>query len=200
LVAALIKNGHQKEVDAHDSSWYTPLYLAAHFGHAEIIDTLVKNGADLNHGMEDGQQTPLHTAAFNGNIKIINQLLSHGARPNAIANEIGGVINAAVSSGNPGVVEILLESEMDAPLDTRKNEFLSPLASAALCSDLSVFENLSKVYSERSRPEEFSKALLAAATVGRFEVCESLLSYQHDRECLQEAFDSAARVSKWDMV
>ena len=161
---------------------------------------LLDNGAKIDDGAQDAQPTPLHKAALNGDTNVINQLLSHGAKPNAIAKGIGPVINAAVSSGNLGAVEILMSTEKDAPLDAAEHEFHSPLAAAALCPDLSVFENLTKAYSDGPHSQEFSKALLAAATAGRIEVCKRLLTYQHERGCLQEALDSAARTSQWPVV
>ena len=200
LAAALIKNGHQNEINVKDASWNTPLHLASHFAKDEVIDVLLEHGADINLGMDDGRPTPLHSATLQGNVQTIQQLLGHGARPNAISKDIGPVINAAVSSGNLGAVEILMKTEKDAPLDAQMNDFLSPLAAAALCSDLAVFDNLTQSYANGSRPEEFSKALLAAAAAGRSEVCKKLLVYQHSLEDLQEAMDSAARASRWAVV
>ena len=63
-----------------------------------------------------------------------------------------------------------------------------------------MFENLIEAYSTESEPEEFSKALLAAATAGRAEVCKKLLAHQHSQEYLQGTLDSAARMSKWVVV
>jgi ankyrin repeat protein len=47
-----------------------------------IIETLLKNGAQVNHVDANGR-TPLHIAVVCGSTDIVNTLLSHGASPNA---------------------------------------------------------------------------------------------------------------------
>uniref|UniRef100_A0A8D0FYA8 Oxysterol binding protein like 1A n=1 Tax=Strix occidentalis caurina TaxID=311401 RepID=A0A8D0FYA8_STROC len=44
---------------------WTPLHLACYFGHAVVVEGLLKAGADVNV-LNDMGDTPLHRAAFTG--------------------------------------------------------------------------------------------------------------------------------------
>jgi hypothetical protein len=64
-------------------SWYywSPLHVAAVDGHLDVVDTLVKAGADVNMADWD-QWTPLHYAAYQGrpkHVKVARRLLDAGA-------------------------------------------------------------------------------------------------------------------------
>uniref|UniRef100_A0A8C5PEM3 Uncharacterized protein n=1 Tax=Leptobrachium leishanense TaxID=445787 RepID=A0A8C5PEM3_9ANUR len=44
---------------------WTPLHLACYFGHVQVVEDLLKAGADVNV-LNDMGDTPLHKAAFTG--------------------------------------------------------------------------------------------------------------------------------------
>lgn len=76
-VKALLKEG--ADVDEKEAaSGSTPLITAALFGNAEIAETLIKAGADINAKNNDGS-TALHTAAFLCHPDVIKLLLENGA-------------------------------------------------------------------------------------------------------------------------
>ena len=58
-----------------------PLHLAAYYGAEEIVDYLVKNGANINAAMPSASETPLHTAINRGHEDVAIQLLDLGADP-----------------------------------------------------------------------------------------------------------------------
>ncbi|XP_075272423.1 oxysterol-binding protein-related protein 1 isoform X2 [Opisthocomus hoazin] len=58
-------------------SW-TPLHLACYFGHAVVVEDLLKAGADVNV-LNDMGDTPLHRAAFTGRKEVVMLLLQHNA-------------------------------------------------------------------------------------------------------------------------
>ncbi|KAI9150449.1 Ankyrin repeat domain-containing protein [Paramyrothecium foliicola] len=253
LVASLLKNGYEEEKSLHTSELYTPLHLAAWFGRFNIAEELLNNDAPIDDGIEGGYITPLHMAAAEGKLKVMNKLLERGANPNANCGAYGGVINAAIESGNCEAVKILVEKNVslatieDEPEaddsaaeaendngpqqdsdhlndgsggdqedqddgddgdedgdeeDEEEEEVIrSPLALAALRSDLTMFEFLVKNYSDRLPPKEFNTALIKAAERGRIEVFKELLSsYSHSQETLQEALDGAAYGDNFEIV
>ncbi|XP_025069688.1 oxysterol-binding protein-related protein 1 isoform X4 [Alligator sinensis] len=55
---------------------WTPLHLACYFGHANVVEDLLKAGADLNvlNNMGD---TPLHRAAYTGRKEVVMLLLQY---------------------------------------------------------------------------------------------------------------------------
>ncbi|KAF0023086.1 hypothetical protein F2P81_023716 [Scophthalmus maximus] len=55
----------------------SPLHLAAHKGHLEVVRILLKAGCDLDI-QDDGEQTSLHRAAVVGNSDVISALIQEG--------------------------------------------------------------------------------------------------------------------------
>ena len=68
----------------------TPLAMAALFGHTEIVDLLIRSGANVNAPTRDGN-TPLHNAAFFGHAEAAELLLSSGADRDA-RNNLGQTV------------------------------------------------------------------------------------------------------------
>ncbi|XP_076437583.1 oxysterol-binding protein-related protein 1-like [Babylonia areolata] len=57
---------------------WTPLHLAAYFGHGAVVRTLLEAGADVNM-INSAGDTPLHRAAYTGREDIVGILLEFGA-------------------------------------------------------------------------------------------------------------------------
>jgi hypothetical protein len=159
---------------------------------------LLDKGANIDDGDEDGEQTPLHMAAFGGHVEVMKKLVLRGANPNATSNDIGPVVNAAISSGVRAAVELLVEHGVSLTLD--RDDLVSPLALAALLSDVSMFEYLIEQYADKLPAQEYSKALVKAAEAGRIEVFNKLLEFQHDQEYFQGALNAAAEEWNWDII
>jgi ankyrin repeat protein len=72
-------------VHARDKDGSTPLHCAAWKGHHEIVEFLLKAGADVNgqNTNEHWGTTPLHAAAHANQAAIAELLIEHGAEPNA---------------------------------------------------------------------------------------------------------------------
>ncbi|KAI1503617.1 hypothetical protein F5X99DRAFT_99738 [Biscogniauxia marginata] len=197
LVAALIHNGYGEEINTHDSLVNTPLHFAAHFGRPKIVEELLNHGAAIDDGDEIGEQTPLHMAAFGGHVEVMKKLVLRGANPNATSNDIGPVVNAAISSGNRAAVELLVEHGVSLAVD--RDDVEAPLAQAALLSDVSMFEYLIQKYADKLPAEEYS-ALVKAAEAGRIEVFNKLLEFEHNQEYFQDALDAAVEEWNWEIV
>ncbi|KAI1266477.1 hypothetical protein F5Y18DRAFT_359147 [Xylariaceae sp. FL1019] len=200
LVAALIRNGHEEEINTRDSLINTPLHFAANFGRPKIVEELLNHGAAIDDGIEISEQTPLHMAAFGGHIEVMKKLVLRGANPNATSKDIGPVVNAAISSGNRAAVELLVESTNGVSLTVEREEIEAPLALAALLSDVSMFEYLIEKYADKLPPVEYSKALVKAAEAGRIEVFSKLLEFQHSQQHCQDALNEAVEEWNWDIV
>ncbi|CCF38951.1 hypothetical protein CH063_00303 [Colletotrichum higginsianum] len=198
LVSALIENGHADEINKRDELFNTPLHFAAYIGRPNTVDELIKRGANIDDCIEIGEQTPLHMAAFAGHVKVMDRLIKMKANTNAIASDVGPVMNAAISSGNPDAVKLLVENQVS--LAVEDDTIDSPLALAGLHSDLSMFEYLTKTYADKLPAKEYDKAFIKAAVSGRVDVFNKLLTYSHSQECFQDALEAAATEENWDIV
>ncbi|XP_078384426.1 oxysterol-binding protein-related protein 1-like [Oculina patagonica] len=115
LQAKSSKNGSRSSIDINckgkskaNQGW-TPLHLAAYFGHMNVVKALLEKGADVNarNGMGD---TPLHRAAFTGRADVVTLLIQYnadvtiingeGRKPSQVTNstEVKQLIKAAERS------------------------------------------------------------------------------------------------------
>uniref|UniRef100_A0A3P9HU21 BCL6 corepressor-like 1 n=1 Tax=Oryzias latipes TaxID=8090 RepID=A0A3P9HU21_ORYLA len=68
------------EVNRRDNAGYTALHEASSRGWTQIVQILLKHGADVNCSAQDGTR-PLHDAVASDNLPIVWLLLNHGADP-----------------------------------------------------------------------------------------------------------------------
>ncbi|CAL8069747.1 unnamed protein product [Orchesella dallaii] len=91
-VRRLIRQGHP--VNVTDNAKWTPLHEASNFGHVDVVDELLKHGAEVNAAggvNDDGfneKITPLHDAASNCHTETMRILLKYGA--NVLAKDKEG--------------------------------------------------------------------------------------------------------------
>ncbi len=96
-----------------DMQGASPLYHAARSGHVQIVETLLKHGADPNqpeHHAPRGHA--LHEAAAKNNLEIVKMLLEAGADSNGDVDSSGNVlyINQVKNPENCDMVQKLLLS------------------------------------------------------------------------------------------
>jgi len=98
-----------KLLQSHSSDGWTPLHLAAFFGHPELVKGLLNRGAELDARSTNAMQnTPLHAATAGANLATIELLLNQGADPNARQHGGWTALHAAAQTGNRAMAELLL--------------------------------------------------------------------------------------------
>ena len=71
---------HPEQLDTYSPEGFTPLALAAHFGHLEIMRLLIDRGADVNRvATHRIGVTPLHAALFGRQVEAALLLVERGA-------------------------------------------------------------------------------------------------------------------------
>ncbi len=99
-----------------DAAGGTPLEYAAYWGHKEVAELLLANGANVNARNNDGT-TVLNTAAYQGHKEIVELLLANGA--DVRAKEGYAPLDCAVSQGHKEVVKLLLDRGADVNANVR---------------------------------------------------------------------------------
>ena len=104
----------------------TPLFLASRNGHCDIVDALLRGGADVNKAMDIGA-TPLFMASQLGHCDVVEALLRGGADVNKAKNDGVTPLFMASQDGHCDVVEALVRAGADLTLAWRGQ---TPLHSA----------------------------------------------------------------------
>jgi ankyrin repeat protein len=102
-------DGDAALLEAHSRDGWTPLHLAAFFGHPELAKGLLNRGAKVDaRATNQMQNTPLHAAAAGGRIETMRLLLENGADANARQHGGWTALHTAAQTGNREMLELLL--------------------------------------------------------------------------------------------
>ncbi|MGH9838002.1 MAG: ankyrin repeat domain-containing protein [Blastocatellia bacterium] len=130
-VSALLDEDASR-LDSYSAEGFTPLGLAAHFGHPEVTWFLIERGADVNAvSRHPLGVTPLHAALFGRQIETARLLIEHGADVNARRGGKGWprsgwtALHYAAGYGLIELIEPLLARSAD--LDALDDEGRTPL-------------------------------------------------------------------------
>ncbi len=118
-------------LESHSSDGWTPLHLAAFFGHKELAEALLKQGADVDsRSTNTMQNTPLHAATAGRQVELMKVLLEHGANPDATQEGGWTALHAAAQNGDRAMIEVLLAN--NASINVRAGNNQGPLDLALL--------------------------------------------------------------------
>jgi uncharacterized protein len=100
-------------INEYSGDGWTPLHLAAFFGHTRVIELLLAHGADVAAVSRNGNgNTPLH-AALAGNHKFVAGLLGAGADVNAADAAGWRPLHLATANNNLDAMRTLIAQGAD---------------------------------------------------------------------------------------
>lgn len=104
-------------VSSHAPDGFTPVALAAFFGHADAARALIAAGADVNAAAKNAFKVQaLHAAVAGRNLDIVRAVLAAGADPNATQQAGFRPIHEAGANANRELAELLIAHGADPAL------------------------------------------------------------------------------------
>ena len=135
VIGKLIRE-HPEHVIARGGYLGTALHAASRMNRLTVVQSLLRNGADVNAPGMWGQ-TPLLFASEWGSLETVRWLIEHGADVNAKASDNHFTsLHLAASSGNLEIVQILFEH--NANVNARNNVGHTPLQLASSRGDVDI--------------------------------------------------------------
>jgi len=115
--------------NAYAPDGFTPLGLAAFFGHKSAVEALLANGAQVNVCSRNAlKAAPLRSAAVTGQIEIARLLLAHGADVNSRGEGGFTTLHEVATNGQVEFAKLLLDNGAD--VNARGDDGRSPLTIA----------------------------------------------------------------------
>lgn len=150
----------------------TALILASGMGHFEIVQDLLRAGADPNKSNEDGF-TPLEAASKSGNLDLFRELINNGAN---LSMQGGDALLRAAELDRILIVEELLKLGVDP---NHENMYGSALHAAADYGYTDILEMLLEYGADTDIQAKLDEsdwtALMLAAEAGREDITRILL-------------------------
>ncbi|XP_029393231.1 serine/threonine-protein kinase TNNI3K isoform X5 [Mus pahari] len=162
---------HGANVNVQDAVFFTPLHIAAYYGHEQVTSVLLKFGADVNVSGEVGDR-PLHLASAKGFFNIVKLLVEEGnkADVNAQDNEDHVPLHFCSRFGHHNIVSYLLQGDLEVQPHVVNIYGDTPLHLACYSGNFEVAKEIVHVTGTESLTKEniFSEtAFHSACTYGK---------------------------------
>jgi ankyrin repeat protein len=168
----------------HPQTGRTPLAVACHCGHEDIVDLLIAEGAKL-HTRDRFQLCPIHLAAANGHCKVIDALLDRNADINARGPNNKTPLRIACDHGQLDAIRTLIRRR--AMVDSRDQRQRTPLHAAAEVGDDEIVKLLLQHGANKdAKDSQMRSPLHTACSAGRVAVVDILLNAKADVEAQEE--------------
>jgi ankyrin repeat protein len=167
--------------EARAESDYTPLYLAAEYGHVEWVKLLLDASPKEKDEESINSRSPLHVAAKQGYVEVAKLLLDSGRDIDVLDHFDATPLSVAITSEQVDIIELLLDRGADT------NKIPKPIwgifvKSLAVAGRIETVKELLKHVADSLPVANIWPALRGAAINGHMGVVRALLdaSSMHD--------------------
>eukprot|EP01043_Picozoa_sp_COSAG02_P037836 COSAG02_NODE_2870_length_7858_cov_11.781931_1_plen_730_part_00 len=178
-VLRCLEEGGVALLEQERASGFTPLMLAAWYGHDDVVSVLLQHGADANRRLSTASYangvTPLFVAARNGWPKVVMLLLGARADPELRRSSDGSTpLATAAKHGRTEVIQVLVRAGV--AIDSPDSDESTPLLLAAKHGHPPVVELLLKSDAEPNGSTAWRpNALVVAAHQDDVAVIDAIL-------------------------
>lgn len=167
-------------IDVPDKYGFTGLMQASQKGYTDIMEILIRHGADVN-AKNDSGKTALMLACFAGQFDAVKLLRSHGARYDDYDRGGSTPIHWAVDGGNVRLIEWIVKDGADVNLRDHSHGWTPLIRCASVNGNRNVALTLLVCGAQVNVQDKDGKtALMVAIINGHQELVELLLQKNAD--------------------
>ena len=178
-IVAYILDRNKESMNKRDADGWSPLLIAASFGHIESTDVLLKHGVEISTS-DKNDQNVVYIASLEGQNKYLEHILAHCQNPADLVNARdvyhNTALHIAAENGHLSCVNTLLRYKAKA--DSKNDEEQTPMHRAAQFGKKNVIAVLArkdlKLISDWD--ENNDTPLHVASTYGRLKCVRDLIN------------------------
>ncbi|XP_066253308.1 serine/threonine-protein phosphatase 6 regulatory ankyrin repeat subunit B isoform X9 [Euwallacea similis] len=177
MIAHMSPTDSQKALNRQNANGWTPLLIASHKGHIDLVNNLLANHARVDVFDSDGRSA-LHLAAEHGYLHVCDSLLTNKAFINSKSRNGRTALHLAALNGYVHLVKFLIKDH-NAVIDILTLKKQTPLHLAAGAGQIEVCKLLLELGADIDATDEDGQKPIHAACQNNFSEVAKLFLQQH---------------------
>ncbi|XP_048522674.1 serine/threonine-protein phosphatase 6 regulatory ankyrin repeat subunit A [Dendroctonus ponderosae] len=177
MIAHMSPTDAQKALNRQNANGWTPLLIASHRGHIDLVNNLLANHARVDVFDSDGRSA-LHLAAEHGYLHVCDSLLTNKAFINSKSRNGRTALHLAAMNGYVHLVKFLIKDH-NAVIDILTLKKQTPLHLAAGAGQIEVCKLLLELGADIDATDEDGQKPIHAACQNNYSEVAKLFLQQH---------------------